>query len=263
MFEADGVLFLTKLLALFVYPLGIVITLAFAGGLCAQFALRGLARSCFGIGLIILWVGSTPVFAEWALGSLERQYPAQRIADTPEADVAIVLGGAVAPPLAPRVESDLLASSDRILHASRLFRAGKVSRILVTGGNIPWLAAGAPEAELIKALLVEWGVPAAAIETAGASRNTYENALEIKQIWQQRRFKSALLVTSAAHMPRSMAVFRQAGLPVIASTADVQVVDVALPSVLRWLPEANALAMTSNAVREWIGFWLYRARGYL
>jgi hypothetical protein len=31
---------------------------------------------------------------------------------------------------------------------------------------------------------------------------------------------------------------------------------------LRWLPDAGALAMTTDAVKEWIGLWAYRMRGY-
>jgi len=132
----------------------------------------------------------------------------------------------------------------------------------VAAGNLPLLDAVKPEAELIRAL-VAWGVPSAAIEIAGASRNTYENAIEIKGMRRKSRFKSALLVTSAVHMSRVMAVFQRAGLPVIASTADVLVVERSQRNLLSWLPDASALAMTTFAVREWLGYWAYRARGYL
>ncbi len=263
MFETDTSLFLTKLLPVFVYPLGAAISLAVVGVICSALRLRRLGMLSFVAGLLVLWVSSTPVFAMWALGSLERQYPARTMAETPETDVAIVLGGAIGLPLVPRTEADLYEASDRVLHAARLFRAGKVKRVLVTGGNSPWQAAVKPEAELIKSLLIEWGVPASAIETAGRSRNTYENALEIKEIWQRNGFASALLVTSAAHMPRAMAIFQKNDLPVVASSTDVLVYDGAWDPVLRWLPDAAALTMTTNAVKEWIGFRAYRARGYL
>jgi uncharacterized SAM-binding protein YcdF (DUF218 family) len=262
-FESDAELFFAKLLPVLVYPLGLAIALILIGGLCACLRLWRWTASSIGAALILLWVCSAPVFAGWALASLERQYPPRAIADTPEADVAIVLGGAIGQPVPPRVELDLSAASDRVLHASRLYRAGKVKRILVTAGNFPWLPAAKPEAELIKELLVEWGVPAAVIEIAGASRNTYENALEIKDIWRRSPFTSALLVTSAAHMPRAIAVFRRAGLPVVASTTDVEVVDASALNLFAWLPDAAALATTTAAAKEWIGYWAYRARGYL
>ena len=124
----------------------------------------------------------------------------------------------------------------------------------------PWLSAAKPEAELIKDLLVEWDVPAAAIELASGSRNTYENAAEIQDIWQRNGFKSALLVTSAAHMPRAMATFRRLGLPVIASTADVRVVEG--EDLFALLPDSGALIATTNAIKEWIGLFVYRLRGW-
>lgn len=256
-------LFLTKLLPVFIYPLGLAIGLVVLGGGVAAWGHGRLALVCTGVAVAGLWMVATPAFAEWALGTLERQHPPRAIADLPQADVAVVLGGAVSGPVSPRTTLDLAASSDRVLHAARLYRAGKIKRILVTGGNIPWLPGAIPEAELIRELLVEWGVPAAAVEISGASRNTYENALEIQAMREGQPFTLALLVTSAAHMPRALAVFQRAGLPVIAATTDVEVVSPGPWTALRWLPDADALAMTTRAVKEWISFWAYRARGYL
>jgi uncharacterized SAM-binding protein YcdF (DUF218 family) len=256
-------LFLSKLLPLFFYPVALSLSLGLIGSLCSLLKFRRLALACVGSAMIILWICSTPFFASWAIASLERQYPPKTMEQTPEADIAIVLGGALGQPLPPRVEVYLFGGAGRILHASRLYRAGKVKRVLVSAGNIPWARAIKPEAELIKDLLVEWGVASEAIEIETASRNTYENALEIARIWKARGFKSALLVTSAIHMPRAIAVFRHADLPVIASTADVLVVDDDPRDVFAWLPDASALAATTNALKEWTGILVYRLRGYL
>ena len=253
-------LFVSKLLPIFVYPLGLTLSLLALSGVGALLRFQRLKILAFASAVLILWVSSTPVVANWAESSLERQYPARPMAETPNADVAIVLGGAVGQPLPPRVEVGLSETTDRVLHTARLYKAGKVKRILVTAGNIPWLSAVEPEAELIKDLLIEWDVPAEAIELKGESRNTYENALEVEEVWQKQGFKSALLVTSAAHMPRAMATFRHAGLPVIASTADVHIVEA--PDPLALLPNSSALVGTTNAIKEWIGLLTYRLRGW-
>ncbi len=110
--------------------------------------------------------------------------------------------------------------------------------------------------------LVEWGVAPEAIVFAGASRNTYENALEVRAMRERSPFKSALLVTSASHMPRALAVFQRAGLPVTPAATDVAVVAPGPWTVLRWLPDATALEVTTRAMKEWLGYWVYRARGY-
>jgi uncharacterized SAM-binding protein YcdF (DUF218 family) len=256
-------LFLSKLLPIFVLPLGLTLSLAVVGALLWLLYYRRLARLFLGAALAILWICSTPVVANWATASLEQQYPPRTMAETPAADVAVVLGGVLGQPEPPRVAVELTDTSDRVLHATRLYRAGKVKRILVSAGNIPWTPAIKPEAELIRELLIEWGVPADAIEVGTESRNTFENALEIQRMLKSKGFRSALLVTSATHMPRAMATFRHARVPVMASTTDVSVVDSVHADPLRWLPNAGALAATTTAMREWLGYLAYRVRGYL
>ena len=54
-----------------------------------------------------------------------------------------------------------------MLHAARLYRSGKAPAIVVTGDGG---GSGPPEAELMAALLAEWGVPANAIIKESTSR---------------------------------------------------------------------------------------------
>lgn len=263
MTDSASTFLLTKIAPLFIYPVGMVIMLTVLGLIAAGFHRHRLAYGVFTTATIWLWVASTPVFANWAIATLEHQYPPQSVEESPRADVAIVLGGAVSQPAPPRVELDLNKSSDRVLKAARLFEAGRVDHVLVTGGNPPGWPDIVPEALLIRSLLIDWGVPAASIEIAGESRNTYENALEIKSMWEKDPFESALLVTSAAHMPRAMAVFEKAGLPVIASTTDIEALKSLPATALSWIPNASALTLTTVAMKEWLGHIAYRARGYI
>jgi uncharacterized SAM-binding protein YcdF (DUF218 family) len=198
--------------------------------------------------------------AEWLTRKLEQQFPPVSLARTPQADAAIVLGGAIAAPIAPRVEIELVDASSRVLHAARLYRSGNVERILVVGGNLPWGPGIAPEAEFIRQLLIEWGVPVSAISVAGESRNTFENALEVAKLREGAWFRSALLITSATHMPRAVAIFRRAGIPVTAATTHVTVVNHPR-TVLDWLPDVAALTMTTIVIKEWIGSRVYRHYG--
>jgi uncharacterized SAM-binding protein YcdF (DUF218 family) len=261
MFDGETALFLSKVLPLAIYPLGATIGL---GLLAIGLALAGRDRAAIGValtGLALLWAASTPKVAGWAMASLERQYPAIPIADNPAADVAILLGGGIAAPTPPRTSPELNEAGDRVLHAARLYKAGKVGRILVSGGNIPWVSGGPPEADLMRTYLIEFGVPDSAITVAGASRNTYENAREIAALWTSGSYKAALLVTSAAHMPRALAVFRKAGLPVEPSSTDVRSVPPNEATLLDWLPDAEALNQTTQAVKEMIGLVIYRLAG--
>jgi uncharacterized SAM-binding protein YcdF (DUF218 family) len=262
-FETDLNLFLSKLLPVVLYPVGAVSLLALVGGLLALLGYRRSAATSAITAGLLLWACSTPVVSQWAASTLERQYPAQPLSATPDADVAIVLGGALRPSAPPRVEADFGEASDRVVHAARLYRAGKVKRILISGGNIPWISGGPPEAELIRDVLVEFGVPATAIAVAGQSRTTYENALEIQRLRAVAPFDTALLVTSALHMPRALATFQKLGVPVVASSTDVRVIDRSDRSLFDWLPDSDSLDLTTQAIKEWIGYGAYAGRGFL
>jgi uncharacterized SAM-binding protein YcdF (DUF218 family) len=148
------------------------------------------------------------------------------------------------------------------VHAWRLWREGKVAKILVSGGNIPWQPSAAPESVLIGAMLRELGVPPEAILLDEASRNTFENARQSRAIWEAEGFRSGYLVTSAAHMPRALAVFGQAGLPVEPSPTDFRVRLPLYDGMLDFLPDPAALGRTTAAIREMIGLAVYRMRGW-
>src|SRR5690606_27632940 len=150
-----------------------------------------------------------------------------------------------------------------IWYAADLHRSGHVKRIMAVGGNLPWDEATRPEGDVMRDMLITLGVPAEAITTGTTSRNTYENAIEARTMMSGPPFEPVLLVTSAAHMPRALAVFRAAGIPADPAPCDFRSKDNAGDYVLDWLPQAGAFAMTSAALREWMGYYVYQWRGWL
>ena len=126
----------------------------------------------------------------------------------------------------------------------------------------PWSESKMSEADLIRDLLIEWGVPGEAILLEGSSRNTRENALYSKNIMDLIGCEDALLVTSAAHMPRAAAAFRSVGLTVTPVSTDVRAPKQVIPILISFLPSADALAMTSSAIREWLGQKVYAWKGW-
>ncbi len=252
-----------KLCAQLLLPEGLLLLLLVASLLAVSGGRRRVAMTLGAAGLAVYAVSAAPVFAAWLAGTLERQHPIVDIAKVPRAEVAIVLGGAVQPAAPPRLSVELTESSDRVWHAVRLYRAGRIERIIVVGGNMPWSANVEPEAQAIKTLMIDWGVPEAAISVGPRSRNTRENALEAAALLRERPAGRILLVTSAMHMPRSLAVFSAAGLAVEPSVCDIRATDHITGTVLDWLPSARAFWVTSEAAREWLGLLAYRLRGWL
>ena len=83
------------------------------------------------------------------------------------------------------------------------------------------------------------------------------------ELWRKHDFQSALLVTSASHMRQALGTFRKVGLPVVPSSADVQVVWPISRSVLAWMPDAEALQLSTKAAHELVGFLVDHWRGWL
>ena len=254
-------LYLVKLLTLFAMPLG----LALAVGLLALlfWRHRRVARILVLVHLVFLGICSMPLVSNMLTVWWESDFPPTAVDVSPEADAAVILGGATGSAGAPRLVPELIASSDRVLHGARLFRAGKVPLVVVSAGNLPWLDSGVSEAQRIRALLVEWGVDGSAVLLDEGSRNTYENALNTKALLAVHGMERVLLVTSAWHMKRALETFRTAGIDVIPSPADFWGTAGLVPDPLDLFPSADALAGTTVVFKEMVGVLYYRWRGWI
>ena len=252
--------FLSQLSRILIDPLCLVMVL-----LAAALALRKIPRAAFCLtvaGLLLLLAASTPVTSSWVVKALEGQYPDASPASIEPAEAIVVLGGAVHAPNRRHPASHMLESTDRLLVALRLYRAGKAPTVLCSGGNLFFFrkTGGAPESQVMCGMMQEWGLPASAVLTEGQSINTHENAVDSYRLLSARNTHKIILVTSAWHMPRAAATFRKAGFEVVAAPADF--LEGWTGGALRWVPDADCLRATELAVREWIGLFAYRLRGW-
>jgi len=85
----------------------------------------GLARLPLVLGIVVLWGAATPILSDSLGASLEWRSPPVAVQASPSADAIVVLGGAVEGARPPRCTLDLSDHADRVLHAARLYRAGK------------------------------------------------------------------------------------------------------------------------------------------
>jgi uncharacterized SAM-binding protein YcdF (DUF218 family) len=186
-----------------------------------------------GVVLIGLWFAATPALAKWLNWRLASRVPGVKLETLPPSDAVILLGG---------------GSYSRILHAKRIYLAGKAPRIVISGGN-----AGP---------LVELGVPRSALILETQSRTTRENAVNTAVIFKTHGWRTGLLVTSAGHMPRALAAFQKVGLDAVPAATHIHAGPSQLDSLLNLLPDTDALAWTKSTIREMIGLRVYRHRGW-
>jgi uncharacterized SAM-binding protein YcdF (DUF218 family) len=256
-------IFLSKLLAMLIYPLGLASVLWGTGLVLHLKGFRWLARRCVIAGIaVVLWF-SNPLVSEALLGSLENDYAPAQVLSYPVVDAIVVLGGTTSPPLPPRLEVEVGDAFDRLLHGMRLLRAGKAPVMVLSGGVISYLTGSdLSEAARLASLAQEYGVGSEQLLLEEASRNTYENGLFTARLLQERNWRRILLVTSASHMSRSVAVFEKQGLEVIAAPTDFAVVDKPF-SPMRLMPDVEALRASRRAIKEYVGICVYWLRGYL
>jgi uncharacterized SAM-binding protein YcdF (DUF218 family) len=239
------------------------LTLALLVLLYSVFALRPrFARLLALLAFLFLGTYSSPLFTGPLNRSLEDRYPATTPANAPTAQAIVVLGGGLAHVNNVTGAVQLGYHSERLWMADELYKAGKAPLILVTGGNVvPTGNGNVPESDLAATILRDWGVPAAAILTEEASKDTHQNAVFSQRILASRNISTILLVTSALHMPRAAATFRRTGLTVLPEPTD-RLDSSGHPSVLDLLPDSNALADSTAATKEWIGITAYKLEGW-
>jgi uncharacterized SAM-binding protein YcdF (DUF218 family) len=253
--------FFSKFLPLFVYPLGLsACLLAIALFLSWKKYVR-LSRNFLIAALVILYVSSNRYFSDGLVRSLESRYiPTTEL---PTADGIVVLGGGIKPQSAPRPWIEVGEAGDRLIYGAKLYREQKAPWLILSGGRVTWRVDGGKgsESEDMAILAEIMGVPRSAMLQDPTSFNTKENAENVKQILKQHNLKKILLVTSALHMPRALAIFQKLKIDAIPAPTDFLVVDSdsewsLAEFSLRILPDSNALNNTTNAIKEYLGMLL-------
>lgn len=258
--------FLSKLLPLLIYPLGLACVF-----IALALALRRVRwrRAALIAALLCLWLGGNRWVALALARSLEQRYlPPDPV---PQAEAIVLLGGGTETWDAPRPMPEISSAGDRILYAASLYRQGSAPYILVSGGLLDWNRLPTTPAEDMTALLIFMGIPAEAIWQQSASRNTYEDAVYCARILREKGIQRILLVTSAAHMPRSVHLFAAQGFEVLPAPVDYTLSDSEWRNEWRaglrsWLigliPSAEYLATTTRMLKEYLGMFIYDLRGW-
>lgn len=237
-------------------PGGLMLLILLAWLLWAWAGRPRLAALCLLCGLGGLWLLSLPVVVEWGSRLIERE-PALAEAQWAQlgqrAEAIVVLGSG-------REEADPAWGSDqpsvtaieRLRYAARLQRASGLP-ILISGGlhygQLPSEAALMAEAlQRDFAVATRW--------QEARSRTTWENAQYSAELLKAEGVRRVVLVTQAAHMPRSRWCFERAGLEVVAAPLGFLGVPNERP-LGGWLPEGKALWQSTRLLNEAIGLAVY------
>lgn len=149
------------------------------------------------------------------------------------ADVIVVLGNKVEENGQP---SDRLAA--RLGRTLELYRQGWANTILVSGGVDP---RGQDEAKVMKAYLLERGVPAGRIISDNRGVNTWQSAVNSRHLAEEYGWRKVLVVSQFFHIPRAKSVLQKKGFREVYSAAP------------RWYEARDVYALG----REVVAFYKY------
>lgn len=158
----------------------------------------------------------------------------------------------------------LKAGADRLSTALTLAAGKNAPLLILGGGGYPHQGRMFSEADAVRDYLQDHAPFKIQWHSLGLCSDTHDEALKVAALMKQRDLKRLLLVTSASHMPRAMAVFRK---------TDVQVIPVPcnyLSSLNHlgdphWLhlPSHHGFGIFSVWMHEIIGYYVYLWRRWI
>ena len=251
---------LSKILAFVISPLTWIVTLLILSLITKNIVLK---RRFFISGLVTLIIFTNPFIINTVMLQWESvAYPAVELKGM--YDVAIVMGGASKSFNEESKRMVFGGGIDRIIQAVDLYHRKKVKKILLTGGSGYLLNPDFKEAGLLKDVLVNMHIPDSDIIIENNSRNTYENAKFTAELLKSKNYGNRLLViTSALHMPRTLACFNKQGLTPHIFPVDNHASRLKGNPAELILPNAGCLDNWDLLLHEWTGLLLYKISGYI
>ncbi len=252
--------YLSKIFWFFAQPINLIGILLICS-LCAHlFAWRRLAFTGGLAALLVLALSAWTSLGALMLHPLEDRFARPDPAPLEVAGIIVLGGGFEGSVNLARGGYELNASGDRMVETAVLARRYPQARVVVSGGTGSLLLEGEADADSAPRLLTELGVAPERLVLENRSRNTHENAVFTRELVQPQPGEVWLLVTSAFHMPRSVALFRKAGFDVVAWPADYKTAGNETPGPAQDNLH-DSLQNTAIAIREWIGLLAYWTTG--
>lgn len=213
---------------------------------------RNLSRAFISVGILIPVLAFNSGVADLLNRRLEHTYPARPVTrdeNSPDLVYLAVLGGGhVENPQLSHLTQLVDSSRSRLVESVRLARLYPQATLLVCGPQ--GSAHSKPHAAFLAESAVELGISPDRIRQLSTGRDTQG---EIQEIIALVGDVPVGIVTSAWHMPRAMAMARQAGINAIACPADYRTA-APEPNLTDWIKfYPSAYETTSRSIREYVG----------
>jgi uncharacterized SAM-binding protein YcdF (DUF218 family) len=213
--------------------------------------------------VLAYWFVSTPFGSTLLIAPLARGFhPLTHGGEAGSVGAIVVLGGGIrdlkigADALAYPYESTTL----RLLEAARVFRLLDGAPMVVASGGRSQTGRRVSEAEVMADALSTLKVPRDRILIEDRSLTTQEQAVFVTELLRTRGIGRFVVVTSPAHMSRTVRVFRAQHADVVPSVAGL---DSDYHQRRRFfVPNADSLQVSDAALYGYAGLAYYWARGW-
>ena len=144
-------------------------------------------------------------------------------------------------------------AQERIAQAVHLYKSGYAPVLILSSGYVYSFQ----EAEVMRALAIDQGVPASMILLERRAANTYQNVRFVDDILREHRWRRVLLVSSPYHMRRALLVWHR-------QAPDVSVLPTPAPQSQFYEHARGAtLEQVRGILQEYIAILGYWRRGWV
>lgn len=247
---------LSKLFWFICAPSHIAVWLIVAAAVLLFLRRQRTARTCaIASAVILIVLGFTPA-SIWMMHPIENataRGPLPRHID----GILILGGGTNGEIYKDRGTATPAQGMTRLAAGYTLARQHPEARVVFSGGPFP-LSDPDSEAGAARSLLIGLGLDQSRIILEPASRNTWENFINTRAMVKPKAGEKWVLVTSAFHMPRALAIASRVKWPMIPWPSDYTT---SMDSDYDYTDFSDNLERTDLAVHEAIGLLAYRLSG--
>ena len=250
----------SKVFGFLLAPVHVLVIGALAASLWPHSGKRALSFRLMQAALALLLAMLLAPVGNLLLVPLETRFPPPG-SDLGRVDGIVVLGGAVDEVTsAGQGHLSVNGAAERLIAPIALLQRHPQARLVFTGASGSLMPGMQKEGDFVRQFWRDAGIDKGQVLYEEKSRNTHENAVFSKELAQPMPGERWLLVTSAAHMPRSVAVFRKADFEVIAYPVGFK----STGSLGHWyVPRSagGALGNVESAMHEYLGLLAYYLTG--
>jgi uncharacterized SAM-binding protein YcdF (DUF218 family) len=256
---------LKKFVSRLFFPLPVCTEILLVGLILVWFTRRQKAgKVLVTLGAALLLLMGNRSLSSRLLIPLEHHYPPLAVvsaAGAPQArseKLIVVLSGGYTND--PRIPADSQLAEDtlaRVVEGVELHRAMPGTKLLLSGGGVDGTV---PASQHMARVAEDLGVSREDIVLESESKDTEEQARLVGVIVGREPF---ILVTSASHMPRAVALFRKAGTSPVPAPTDYLARRYTGLTADDIYPSAEGVVLAERAVYEYLGLAWAKLRGQI